>query len=338
MNVEEVSRRLHTIYSQALAETNRTRYDEELWRYYGHLATWHGCLRRTRFVADLCRLARFDPQGKIILDAGCGFGALAIILALMGAHAVHGVDILPTRLSTFERMIEDFQLHPPLTAHFASVDQLDFFPSHSFDMILSNEAISHYRDVDAFLREASRLLKPGGVLLISDGNNGANRLRAAYTRKLWLRFENGPPGHFYGHRVKQPYVAMRAEIIQEAFPQLNEAQVQELARRTSRMTREQILQAVQRYLQSGELPQSIYEPTECPVNPLTGAVMERLFDPAQLARQIERFGFRARHYACLGGAIGNNPLVRLANAIWMALTPLTLRWARSFRIVAVRTG
>jgi 2-polyprenyl-3-methyl-5-hydroxy-6-metoxy-1,4-benzoquinol methylase len=337
MNVEQVSRRLHTIYSQALAETNRTRYDEELWHYYGHLATWQGCLRQTRYVADLCQLARFVPQDKVILDAGCGFGALAIILALMGAHAVHGVDNSSTRLPTFERMIEDFQLHPPLTAHFASADQLDFFPSRSFDMILSNESISHYPDVDAFLREAARLLKPGGVLLIADGNNGANRRLAAHTRELWLRFENGPPGPFNGHRVKQPYVAMRAEIIQEACPQLNEAQVQELARRTSRMTREQILQVVQRYLQSGELPQSIYEPTECPVHPLTGAVLERLFDPAQLARQIERFGFRARHYAYLGGA-GGNPLVRLANAIGMALTPLTLRWAHSFRIVAVRTG
>jgi len=334
--VKQVSQQLHAIYSQALADANRTRYDEELWRYYGHLATLPGCMKQTRYVADLCRLARFDPQGKVILDAGCGFGALSIILALMGARTVHGVDISLTRLPTFQQMIEDFQLHPPLTAHFASAEQLDF-PSASFDMIFSNEVISHFHDIDAFFGEAARLLKPGGVLLIADGNNGVNPRLAAHTRELWLRFENGPAGPFNGHRVKQPYVAMRAEIIQEAFPHLDAAQVQELARRTSRMTREQILQAVQHYLSSGELPQSFYEPVECPVNPLTGAVLERLFDPAQLARQIERFGFRARHYAYLGGA-GGNPLIRLANAIGMALTPITLRWARSFRIVAVRTG
>ncbi|GBC91664.1 2-methyl-6-phytyl-1,4-hydroquinone methyltransferase [bacterium HR15] len=333
---EEVSRRLHAIYRQALADSNRARYDEELWRYYGHLATLPGCLKQTRYVYDLCRLAHFDPEGKVILDAGCGFGALAIILGLMGAHQVHGVDISPTRLPTFQQMIEDFQLSPPLNAHFASAERLDF-PAASFDMILSNEAISHYHDVDAFLAEAARLLKPGGVLLIADGNNAVNPRLAAHTRELWLRFENGPAGPFDGHRVKKPYVEMRAEIIQEAFPQLDESQVQELARRTSRMTREQILQAVQSYLETGVLPDSIYAPVECPVNPLTGAVLERLFHPAQLAKQIERFGFRASHYAYLGGA-GGNPLVRLANTLGMALTPLTLRWARSFRIVAVRTG
>jgi hypothetical protein len=128
---------------------------------------------------------------------------------------------------------------------------------------------------------------------------------------------------------------MRAEIIQEAFPALEPSVVQELARRTSRMTREQIVQAVRRYLDMGELPNSLYTAQECPVNPETGAVLERLFDPASLARQIERFGFRARHYAYLGGA-GGNPLIRLANKLGMALTPLTIHWARSFRIVAVR--
>lgn len=335
-DIEQVSQDLHAIYSRALADSNRARYDEELWRYYGHLATLQGCRKQTRYVFDLCRLARFDPQGKVILDAGCGFGALALILGLMGAQAVHGVDISPTRLPTFQQMIADFQLSPPLSAQFASVDRLEF-PSHSFDMILSNEAISHYQDVDAFLTEAARLLKPGGVLLIADGNNARNSRLAAHTRELWLRFENGPTGPFDGHRVKKPYVEMRAEIIQEAFPQMDTALVQELARRTSRMTREQILQAVQRYLDGGELPDAVYTPVECPVNPLTGAVLERLFDPAQLARHIEPFGFRARHYAYLGGA-GGNPLIRLVNALGMALTPLTLRWARSFRIVAVRTG
>jgi 2-polyprenyl-3-methyl-5-hydroxy-6-metoxy-1,4-benzoquinol methylase len=332
--LERVSRRLHEIFSQALREENRSRYDEELWRYYGHLASLEGCTRQTRYVHDLCQLAGFDPQGKVILDAGCGFGALAIILGLMGAHAVQGVDISPTRLPTFQRLIEDFQLRPPIEAHFASVEQVAF-PDCTFDMILSNEAISHYHDVEAFLREAARLLKPGGVLLIADGNNGANRRLAAHTRQLWLRFENGPAGAFNGHRVKKPYVEMRAEIIQEAFPDLEPSLIQELARRTSRMTREQIKQTVQHYLDTGEMPNSLYTAQECPVNPETGAVLERLFDPASLARQIEPFGFCARYYAYLGGA-GGNPLIRFANKLVMVLTPLTIRWARGFRIVAVR--
>jgi hypothetical protein len=113
---------------------------------------------------------------------------------------------------------------------------------------------------------------------------------------------------------------MRAEIIQEAFPDLEPSLIQELARRTSRMTREQIKQTVQHYLDTGEMPNSLYTAQECPVNPETGAVLERLFDPASLARQIEPFGFCARYYAYLGGA-GGNPLIRFANKLSHGVDP-----------------
>jgi hypothetical protein len=129
---------------------------------------------------------------------------------------------------------------------------------------------------------------------------------------------------------------MRVEIIQEAFPDLEPSLVQELARRTSCMTREQIRQAVQHYLDTGEMPNSLYTAQECPVNPEKRARFSKgsLTQPA-LARQIEPFGFCARYYAYLVGA-GGNPLIRFANKLGMVLTPLTIRWARGFRIVAVR--
>jgi 2-polyprenyl-3-methyl-5-hydroxy-6-metoxy-1,4-benzoquinol methylase len=107
---ETVQTRLHQIFQQVLDERSRGRYDAELWRYYGHLATPAGAAKRVRYVYDLCHLARFDPANKVILDAGCGFGALSIILRFMGAKEVHGVDIMQSRLTTFQKMIEDFGL------------------------------------------------------------------------------------------------------------------------------------------------------------------------------------------------------------------------------------
>lgn len=328
-----VSARVQQLFQQALDERNQGRYDAELWRYYGNLKTAVGSAKRTRFVYDLCRLAHFTPEDKVILDAGCGFGVLSIILRLMGAREVHGIDIMESRLTTFQKMIEDFHLQGIYT-RYASVDNTGF-PSKVFDMVLSNEAISHYQDVDAFLREAARVLKVGGVLIIADGNNGANPWVVRHTRQIWERFENGPPGEIDGHQVIQPYVEMRAEIIQQAYPDLPKELVQELARRTSGMTREQIVQVVDHYCQTGEMPAMFYHSDCCPVNPKSGIVLERLFHPAELARRVETFGFRARYYAYFGGA-GGNPLLRLINAIGMTLSPLTVGLARGYRIVAVR--
>ena len=330
---EQVRSRLQELYTQALDERNRSYYHEGLWRYCGHLKTPQGSATRTRFVYDLCRLASFDPAGKVILDAGCGFGALAFILRFMDAREVQGVDIMETRLTTFQKMIQDFKIDG-VHAHLLPVDATHF-PDGYFDMVLSNEAISHYINLDGFLREAARLLKPGGILLIADGNNGANPKVVQLNYRLWERFENGPPGSVNGHHVYHPYVETRAEIIRQACPELSPEEVRELAKRTCYFLKDQIIEAVERYRATKEMPNSLFQPNRCPINPITSATMENHYHPIELARHIESFGFRARAYAYFGGA-GGNPLKRVGNWLLQCLTPLTIRWARAFRIVARR--
>lgn len=331
-DLKTVSQQVSALFGQAACPENQTRYGTELWHYYPQLRSRAGCEQQTRYVYDLCRLAQFDPQGKRVLDVGCGLGLQLIVLHFMGAAEAHGFDISAIRLQTFQRLIEDFHLQG-VHAQLASLEEVDYVPE-SFDMILSNEAISHYPDVDLFLERTARWLRRGGVLVVADGNNAANPQLAARTRQLWQRFENGPQGEFAGHTIKKPYIEQRAEIIHEAFPDLSPDTVLWLAQRTSRMTRPEILQAVEHYLNTDTPPNALYDPTQCPVNPYSGAVLERLFHPIELAHHIEQFGFRARAYAYFGGA-GGNPIVRLANALLMRLTPITLRWAKSFRIVAV---
>jgi hypothetical protein len=138
------------------------------------------------------------------------------------------------------------------------------------------------------------------------------------------------------HCVYVPYREMRAAIIREAAPELEEPVIQQIARGTFGMVREEILQQIARYRSTGELPNSYYQKGACPRNPESGAVMERLFNPADLAKQIEDLGFHAHYYAYFGGA-GGNPIVRLINTIGIALTPITIRWARAFRVVATRS-
>lgn len=328
---EQVCYELREIYSRALGETNRERYDSELWRYNGHLATAKGSRTRVQFTYDLCRLAHFDPEGKVILDAGCGFGAVSIILKLMGAKQVHGIDVYAPRLTTFQKMIEDFHLDS-LEARLGSVENMPY-PSDFFDMVLSNEAISHYNDVDGFLREAARVLKRGGTLIIADGNNGANPRIREQTLRLWERCENGPPGEVDGHQIRTTYLQMRKQIIGAAAPDLDEHTVEQLARGTSGLAQDEILKLIVHYRETGELPRFFYQFGECPRNPETGAVMERLFHPRDLATHVENFGFKARYYAYFGGA-SSNRLIRLINAVGMKFSSLTIRWARGFRIVA----
>jgi len=144
-----------------------------------------------------------------------------LVLALLGAKEVHGVDIHAPWLHTFEVYLAELNLDLPVYPAFGDVARLNY-PSGYSDIALSIEAVSHYRCVLGFIREAHRVLKKGGILLVADGNNKLNPLRAVKVRRIWRRFEEGPPGEVNGHKVKTPYVVMRREIIQQEFPQLNE--------------------------------------------------------------------------------------------------------------------
>lgn len=329
----EVWQELQRIFTSVLGEENRKRYDNELWRYYGHLKTEKGAQTRTRFLIDICRLARFDPGGTVILDAGCGFGALSILLMLLGAKRVCGVDVAEGRLTTFQKIIEDFQLIGQIEARLRGVEDTGY-PDATFDMVLSNEAISHYPDVHAFLRETHRVLKPGGLLIIVDGNNGANLFYMRRLKEYWRRIEAGPVGETKIHPVKHTYLQMREEIIREAFAHVDESTVHELALRTSGMTQAPIVEAVNLFLQTGEKPSAFYQ-GGCPVNPRTGTYAEYAFDPRELVQLVNSHGFESRFYAYLGGA-GGNPIVRALNNAVIAFSPITIKLTRAFRIVARR--
>jgi ubiquinone/menaquinone biosynthesis C-methylase UbiE len=57
------------------------------------------------------------------------------------------------------------------SSHFVFGDATNLpFPDATFDVVYSNEFVSHVRDIDETLKEQIKVLKRGGILLIMDGN------------------------------------------------------------------------------------------------------------------------------------------------------------------------
>jgi SAM-dependent methyltransferase len=121
----------------------------EIW--YEH---WH----RYALVSQL-------SQHCAVLDVACGEGYGAAMLA-ENANSVVGVDI---STGAIRHAIGRYGGRANLAFIAASCDRLPF-PDASFDLVTSFETIEHIETQQAFIAEIARVLRPGGVLLLSSPN------------------------------------------------------------------------------------------------------------------------------------------------------------------------
>ncbi len=100
-----------------------------------------------------------------VLDAGCGTGFLSFELAARG-HRVTGVDFAPAMLAEARRKAAEHEI--PVRFEEADAEQLTF-PSRSFDLAISRHLLWTLPHPEAAIDEWIRVLRPGGRLVVVDG-------------------------------------------------------------------------------------------------------------------------------------------------------------------------
>ncbi len=103
----------------------------------------------------LSLIRRYVPlEGARILDIGCGIGTYVRKLRNL-SNAVYGIDVDPARVRQGE------------TGSLAvAVSERLPFAGGAFDVVLLNEVIEHVQDDAATLREACRVVRPGGHVVV----------------------------------------------------------------------------------------------------------------------------------------------------------------------------
>lgn len=106
------------------------------------------------------------PTAGTALDIATGGGHAALHLARMGLRVIAG-DVAPRMLENARKLAheEGFDIETNLFPAEAVP-----YPDASFDVVSSRIAPHHFSDQPRFVREAARLLKPGGIFLLIDGS------------------------------------------------------------------------------------------------------------------------------------------------------------------------
>lgn len=137
----------------------------------------------------------FAPlAGGRILDVGCDTGTFLAYMQSQAGAVGTGVDISPFAVEAGRRRGLDLRL--------GTLESVGF-PEAGFDVVCAFDLVEHVSDPRAFLREACRILKPGGILVIETPNYaglvyrlgrilGRSRLTpdllSPYQARLWPAF------------------------------------------------------------------------------------------------------------------------------------------------------
>lgn len=110
-------------------------------------------------------------QGQRLLDLGCGMGGFAVAAARAGAQ-VTALDYNPAYCAITAVRADQYGLPIPVVQ--AAGEQLPL-PAAAFDVMCAWDVIEHVQEPAAVLREAARVLRPGGALMITAINRFAFR-------------------------------------------------------------------------------------------------------------------------------------------------------------------
>jgi len=124
------------------------------------LKLWYGAYHQND--NNILSLFEVNKKAKMI-DLGCNDGEWSLKVAnKIKTKDIHGIDVVPQFIKHANK-INVKAVRGDLTKTFPFKDNI-------FDVVHSNQTIEHLTDVDNYVTEIYRILKPGGYAVISTEN------------------------------------------------------------------------------------------------------------------------------------------------------------------------
>lgn len=162
------------------------------------------------------RLASRIERGQQVLDVGCGTGALTLRAARRGAK-VKGIDTDARMIEIAERRVREAGLAESVELVEKGAAELDGEQARRYDAVMSGLCFSELSEdeIRFALKEARRILRPGGFLLIADEirpQGPARRLIRSLTRTPLAAL-----AYIVCQRTTRPVSNLREKLVDAGF-------------------------------------------------------------------------------------------------------------------------
>ena len=146
-------------------------------------------LRQNQIMGEWIGLKKEDH----VLDAGCGIGGSAIYLAKHFDCKATGISIVPYQIERANEKAKEHGVSDKLSFRVADYCAMPF-EDNFFSVVWAIESVCYALDKEAFLKEAFRVLKPGGRLIVADGYR-TNKTLNAKEESIMTKWEDGYAVH-----------------------------------------------------------------------------------------------------------------------------------------------
>ena len=132
-----------------------------------------GARSTKRHMAVARKLGEYASEGDL-LDIGCGTARMLCALAAeLPGLRITGIDVSAEMIEIARQNVTRDGLTHTVGLMVVAAEGLGAFAEGSFDVVQCHGAFSGIREPVAVLAEIRRILKPGGVLYITDWNRAA---------------------------------------------------------------------------------------------------------------------------------------------------------------------
>lgn len=200
--------------------------------------------------------SNLNIEQAIIVDYGAGTGVLAMLAKEVGFKKVIYNDIYDISCKDAST-IATKALVPAndyVCGDIVSVKNYFIQSNQSCDIIVSRNVIEHIYNLDHFFKELSGFSNKKLTLFFATTANIKNPLTVWYTQRIQrlAEFKVKTTKWSKERDTVKPYLLIRKEIIEKSFPNLKPNEIDDLAKETRGLIKEDMMKFVEAYLATGK--------------------------------------------------------------------------------------